>query len=186
MTWRGQILLTLLCALALAAIAHLSTVLAIPWLGEQDALTRLRRTTNAERTQVIPIVGQDWPPTPDPSVVLAACVYNLDDGPARISARTGGLFESLSFHARGGVLFYAVTERAAVRGALDLVVMTESQRDAAIDEDGDEPSTDVRIVAPARDGFVIVRILVGLPSQREEAEGLARAVVCTTDAAIPN
>ena len=100
----------------------------------------------------------------------------------RISAQTGSLFQSLSFHARGGGVFFAITDRAAVRGALDLVVMTRRQLDEALAaEDQDEPSRDVRIVAPQREGFVVVRALAALPSLREEAEAAAKSVSCTID-----
>lgn len=183
MRWGGQLGLALVAALVLAGIAHLSAVLAIPWLSEEDAVLRLQRGVPAGSTQMT-MLSEDagWPPLRDPAAILAGCPYRLDQGPMRVSARTGILFESLSFHARGGVLYFAVTDRAAVRGALDIVVMTKAQQEAAVEEDGDEPSPDVRIVAPHPEGVVIVRVLAGLPSQRAEAEALAKAVSCTTEA----
>ena len=45
-----------------------------------------------------------------------ACAFDLEDGPVRVSTKTNALFQSLSFHARGGSVFFAVTDRAAVRG----------------------------------------------------------------------
>jgi uncharacterized membrane protein len=113
---------------------------------------------------------------------VAACGYNLDEGPVRISARTGPLFQSLSFHARAGGIFFAVTDRAAIRGSLDLVIMTRQQLDEALArEDEDDPTRDVRIISPSREGLVIVRVLAGLPSQRLEAEAAASSVSCTID-----
>ena len=173
-----------LCGLLLAAVVHLSAVLAIPWLGERDAFSRLRPTMSAERSQLVAAPGgrATWLPSPDPAVAVAACAYNLDEGPVRISARTGPLFQSLSFHGRGGGVFFAVTDRAAVRGSLDLVLMTRAQLDEALArEDEDDPSRDVRVVAPNREGLVIVRVLAGLPSQRPEAEASAGSVSCTID-----
>ena len=122
----------------------------VPWLSEQDAFSRLRGTLSTDRSEIIAAPGKEtWLPHPDPAAALAACAYNLDEGPLRVSARTSPLFESLSFHARGGGIFYAVTDRAALRGVLDLVVMTRRQLDEAqANEDEDEPSRDVRIVRP--------------------------------------
>jgi hypothetical protein len=37
------------------------------------------------------------------------------------------------------------------------------------------------VVAPGLDGYVLVRVLAGLPSQRAEAEEAARSVACTVD-----
>jgi uncharacterized membrane protein len=104
----------------------------------------------------------------------------------RVSARARGLFQSISLHGRGSGVYYALTDRAAVRGALDLVVMSQRQLDQTLaTEDEDEPSRDLRIVAPNRAGFVIVRTLATFPSQRPEAEESVRGVACTTDP-LPN
>ena len=178
----SRFLLATVCGLVLAGIVHIAAVLSVPWLSEQDAFSRLRGTLAADRSQIIAAPGQEtWLPRPDPAASLAACAYNLDEGPLRVSARTGPIFESLSFHARGGT-FFAVTDRAGVRGVLDLVVMTRSQLDEAqANDDGDEPSRDVRIVAARREGLVIVRVVAPFPSQREEAETAAKSVSCVTE-----
>jgi uncharacterized membrane protein len=184
MSDRGRFLLATLCGLVLAGIVHLTAVLAMPWLSERDAFSRLRATMTADKSELVaaPASSDTWLPQPDPAVAVAACAYNLEEGPVRISAQTGPLFESLSFHARGGGVFFAITDRAAIRGSLDLVVMTRRQLDEALAaEDEDEPSRDVRIVAPQREGLVIVRVLAGLPSLREEAETAAKSVSCTID-----
>ena len=71
-----------------------------------------------------------------------------------------------------------------MRGALDLVIMTRRQLDEALaSEDPDEPSRDVRIVAPGREGLVAVRVLAALPSQHEMAAEASRSVSCTIDRA---
>jgi uncharacterized membrane protein len=184
MSDRAKFLFATLCGLVLAGIVHLTAVLAMPWLSERDAFSRLRTTMTADRSELIaaPASTDTWLPQADPALAVSACAYNLDEGPVRISAQTGSLFQSLSFHARGGGVFFAITDRAAIRGALDLVVMTRRQLDEALAvEDQDEPSRDVRIVAPQREGFVVVRALAALPSQREEAEAAAKEVSCTID-----
>lgn len=184
MTDLGRFVLATLCGLVLAGLVHIAAVFGVPWLTEKDAFSRLRSTINAERSELVAAAGsaQTWLPRPDPSVAIAACAYNLDEGPVRISTKTGPLFESLSFHSRGGGVYFAVTDRAAVRGALDLVVMTRPQLDEVLArEDEDDPSRDVRIVAPHREGLVIVRVLAGFPSQRVQAEEAAKSVSCTIE-----
>lgn len=183
----GRFFLATLCGLVLAGIVHLGAVLALPWVGESDAFARLRETLTSDRSELVAApggqgtVGQ-WVPRPDPAVALGACAYNLAEGPIRISARTGPLLQSLSVHARGGSVYYAVTDRAAVKGALDLVVLTRPQLDEILArEDDEEVSRDVRVISPSLQGFVIVRVLAGLPSQRPEAEEAARSVSCTID-----
>lgn len=182
MSGLGRFLLATVCGLVLAAMVHIIAVLSVPWLSEQDAFARLRGTLAADRSQLIGAHGLDnWLPRADPAAVLAACAYNLGEGPLRISARIGPIFESLSFHARGGGPFYAVTDRAAVRGALDLVLMTRRQLDEAqASEDEAEVSRDVRIVASQREGLAVIRVVAPFPSQREEAEAAAKSVLCVT------
>ena len=179
----ARFLLATLCGLVLAGIVHLTAVLAMPWLSERDAFSRLRPTLTVDKSELVAAPGADtWLPRPDPAVAVSACAFNLAEGPVRISAKVGPLFQSVSFHARGGGVFFAITDRAAIRGALDLVVMTRQQLDEALAmEDEDEPSRDVRIVAPNREGLAIVRVLASLPSLREEAEAAAKSVSCTID-----
>ena len=177
--------LATICGLVLAGIVHIVAILTIPWLGEQDALSRLRSTVASDRAELVSAPGATtaaWLPSPDPAVAIAACAYNLDEGPLRVTAGMRGMFQSLSFHGRGGGVHFAVTDRAAVRGALDLVVMTRRQLDETLAlEDDEEPSRDVRVVAPNREGFAIVRVLATFPSMRAQAEEAAKAVSCSTD-----
>ena len=182
----ARFLFATLCGLFLAGIVHLTAVLAMPWLSERDAFSRLRSTLTADKSEIVaaPAASDTWLPHPDPAVAVSACAYNLDEGPVRISAQTGALFQSLSFHAKASGVFFAITDRAAIRGALDVVVMTRQQMDEALaNEDEDEPSRDLRIVAPQREGFVVVRVLASFPSLREEAETAAKSVSCTIDQA---
>lgn len=184
MSTRERFLLATLAGLVLAGLVHLSAVFALPYLSELDALSRLRPTMSADKSEIVAAAGDaaTWVPQPDPAVALAACAFNLSEGPLRVSTRTGAMFQSLAFHARGGAVFFAVTDRAAVRGSLELVVMTRRQLDEALaGEDEEEPSRDVRIVSPTREGLVIVRALAALPSQREAATEAAKSVACTID-----
>jgi uncharacterized membrane protein len=186
MSDRARFVLATLTGLVLAAIVHVVAVLLMPWLSERDAYSRLRATLTADRSELVaaPGAADSWLPHPDPAVAVAACAYQLDEGPVRISAKTGALFQSLSFHARGGGAYFAVTDRAAVRGALEIVVMTRHQLDETLAlEDLDEPSRDVRIVAPNPQGVVVVRALAAFPSLREEAVEAAKSVSCTIDPA---
>ncbi|KAA2236268.1 DUF1254 domain-containing protein [Salinarimonas soli] len=186
MTDLGRFIVATLCGLALAGMVHIGAILAMPFFAEGDALSRLRATSASNNAELLDGTAAGWLPTPDPAVMVGACAYNLDEGPLRISARARGLFQSVSLHGRGSGVYYALTDRAAVRGALDLVIMTQRQLDLTqATEDEDEPSRDLRIVAPNRTGFVIVRVLAAFPSQRAAAIDAVRAVGCTTDP-LPN
>ncbi|HLM37995.1 MAG TPA: hypothetical protein VK434_00200 [Microvirga sp.] len=181
---RGRFLIATLCGLVIAAGVHIVAILASPSFAEQDTFGRVQSTLTADTAQIISAPGgqNTWLPLPDPAVAVAACAFDLRDGPMRVAARTGALILSFSFHTKTGGVFFAVTDRAAVRGELEIVAMTARQLDEArAAEDENEPSRDVRIVAPEQQGFVIVRVAAPTPSLRPQAEEAAKAVSCAAD-----
>ena len=189
MTPRGRVLLATLAGLVLAGLVHIGVVLLIPRLSETDALSRARTGEGLDHAMPVytlvtgdgPAPPEAWLPIPDPAVAVGICAYDLADGPMRVSARTGPLMLSLAVHGRRGA-FYAVTDQAAVRGALDLVVLTRAQYDEALaNADENDVSRDVRIVAPDLRGYVVVRVIAALPSQRPAANTAVQAVSCTVD-----
>ncbi|MET0430456.1 MAG: hypothetical protein ABW026_18410 [Microvirga sp.] len=186
MSIRGRFLIATLCGLVLAAGTHIVVILASPFLARNDAFDRLRPTLDADKAQLLsPIGGQGtWVPRPDPAATVAACAFDLANGPTRIVIKTTPLFESLSFHAKTGGIFYAVTDRAAVRDELAVVVMTPRQLDEARAADGDaEPGgqQEVRVVSPENQGFAIVRVVSPTPSQNALAEAAAKSVSCSIE-----
>ncbi|KLK92729.1 integral membrane protein [Microvirga vignae] len=180
----GRFLIATLCGLVLAVGVHIASILATPHLAEHDAFAKIAPTLTAEKAQIISAPGGEdtWMPLPDPAIAVAACAYDLRDGPMRVSTRTGSNLLSFAFHKQSGGVFFAVTDRAAVRGELEIVAMTARQLDEArAAEDENEPSRDVRIVAPEQQGFVIVRVAAPTVSQRFQAEEAAKAVSCITE-----
>lgn len=189
-TWRARLrsgvvrlVMTTLAGLILAAIVHIVTILALPSLSLHDAAHAYRELGTNGRAELIPAPG-DARGLPalreaDPDVVTAICSYDLSNGPMRVVARTGFLPLGLTLHRQGGGVIYAITDRAAIRGVLEFLVMTEAQRDERIaaDEEG-ETSRELRIVSDTDQGLIAVRVLVRLPSDKADAEALATGVEC--------
>jgi uncharacterized membrane protein len=178
-----RFVMTTLAGLILAAIVHIVTVLAIPALSRHDAAHAYRELGTAGHAEPVPSPGNARGlPTlreADPNIVTAICSYDLSAGPMRIVARTGTLPLGLTLHRQGGGVLYAITDRAAIRGALEFLVMTEAQRDERIaaDEEG-ETSRELRIVSDTEQGLVVARVLMRLPSDKSDAEALATGVAC--------
>ena len=180
----GRFLFATACGLVLGAGVHIFVVLASPRFAENDAIAKVQPTLLSETAQIISPPGGDttWLPLPDPALAIAACAFDLSEGPARISAMTGQSFLSFSLHTKTSGVFFAVTDRAAIRGELELVVMTQRQLDEArAAEDENEPSRDVRIVSPEEEGFAVIRVAAPMPSLRPAAVESAKAVACTVD-----
>ncbi len=175
--------ITTLAGLILAGIVHIVTILAIPVLSQRDAAHAYRELGIDGHAEPIPSPGnaRGLPALreADPNVVTAICSYDLSAGPMRVVARTGTLPLGLTLHRQGGGVLYAITDRAAIRGTLEFLVMTETQRDERIaaDEEG-ETSRELRIVSDTEQGLIVARVLQRLPSDRADAEALATGVAC--------
>lgn len=164
-----------LAGLTLAAIIHILTVLAIPAMSEKDATAAFAEHGEQGRAERVDLASV---PDADPFTAIAACAYDLGAGPYRISARTGDVVLSLSLHQRGGVT-YALTDRAAVRGLIEFVVLTPRQlEDRLARDDEGESVRELRVVSPGETGIIVARALVRRPSDRPEAEALVSGVAC--------
>jgi uncharacterized membrane protein len=184
MTLFSRFLFATACGVVLAAAVHIFVVLAAPRYAEHDAIAQVQPTLTSENAEIVspPGGGATWLPLPDPAFAVAACAFDLSEGPARIAANTGQAFLSFSLHTKTSGVFFAVTDRAAIRGELELVVMTQRQLDEArAEEDENEPTRDVRIVAPEELGYAIIRVAAPVPSLRPAAIEAAKAVSCTVD-----
>jgi hypothetical protein len=62
---------------------------------------------------------------------------------------------------------------------MDIVLLTAQQLEAVeADDDEENPSQDLRLLAPTSRGFVFVNALAALPGEREEAEQRVKSVSC--------
>ena len=156
-------------------------VLILPAVATKDAFARLARSERWTRPsrcrgQVRP---KERLPYADPAVAWAFCRYDLASGPIRVTAPVGRAFASISFHTRRGLVFYALTDKAATHGVIDAVLATPADIQAlAAHDDEDDPSRDLRIAAPVPEGYVVMRVFSELPSLYPEAEAQAKHLDC--------
>jgi uncharacterized membrane protein len=185
LAWLGlgvkRLVLLTLMGLVLAGIVHIVTILLIPRLAVHDAATRYAGLGQDGHATLVtpPPEGLPAMRDADPNSATAVCAFDLSHGPLRVAARAGTLPLGLTLHRDGGGVIYAVTDRAAIRGVLEFVVMTQEQYDERLarDEDG-ETARELRIVSDATQGLVVARVMAPHPYDRGEAEALATAVAC--------
>lgn len=167
--------------LVLGAIVHIVTILSVPYFATEDAVTRFADLGLEGKAEALDPFADPARPVADhdPATALAVCGIDLTDGPMRVSVRTGAAPLGLSIHRRGGGVAYAITDRAAIRGVLEFVILTERQLAERIARDDDgETQRELRVVVNALHGLVVARALAKRPSDRADAEALVRDVAC--------
>lgn len=166
----------------IAGLVHIASVLAMPMLAPVDAFARLANATPLGQLVILDNgePGKELLPYEDPAAVIAVCRYDLSKGAIRLKANFDGEgLVLMSFRNRFGTAFYAMTDRGTSRGQLDVVIANRTQLDAIEAEDSeDEVPSDLRLLSPSAEGFVMLRALALEPGQRATAEARLKAISC--------
>ncbi|MGA8600226.1 MAG: hypothetical protein WB663_02345, partial [Beijerinckiaceae bacterium] len=79
-------------------------------------------------------------------------------------------------------VFYATTDRSALRGKIDVAIVNTGQLEALESNDPeDQPAPELRLLAPAPTGFILVRALAERPNELPRAEARVTAVTCAPE-----
>lgn len=145
-----------------AGIVHIVILLLVPEFSERDAWARLESISRPyEMTRLdldhaeVQSIG-----AADPSFVTAACRFDLSDGSVHVATDGKVPFWSAAVYDRGGANLYSLTDRSAVDGALNLVILTPDQMIEARKDMPDDLDRSVLIETPAGEGIVVVRAFV--------------------------
>jgi uncharacterized membrane protein len=170
--------------LLIAGVVHIVSVLLMPAVAPRDAYARVRSAMGgapANKIFLLPPMAPGAEPLPfeDPAFAEAVCVYDLGKGMLRVAAVADGEdYLALSFHGLAGRMFHAITDRAAIKGKIDIVIGDARQIDALQGASEEAPPQEVRITAPTKHGFVLVRSLAKRPSDQARARERLAAVTC--------
>ncbi|MFO1183261.1 MAG: hypothetical protein U1E56_00575 [Bauldia sp.] len=173
-----RLLLLLLASLFLAGIVHVGTILTLPALAARDIRPLFASFGAPGAFRLLPAATPQQIPLPlaDPQMTLAACVFSLGKGPARIRAALPRGFWSLGVYGPGGRSLFSLNDRSAGRGDLDMVIATTAQLTAL--RANPPASMEQAIISEvgADTGVVILRVFAGDPTRRAEIEAaLGRA-----------
>ena len=171
--------------LVIGGIVHIASVLAMPRLAPGDAFARIAALAPANTFARLPKVapGTEIMPFNDPAMASGACRFDISDAPLRVSiAVNGDSLMAISFHDRYGRVFYSMTDRAAVRGQIEAVIVTATQKDVLEADDNEEgPGPDLRLLTSQKQGFVLVRALAEQPGDYGAAADLLNNVRCALE-----
>jgi uncharacterized membrane protein len=170
-------------ALLIAGIVHLAIVLLIPYLGSSHAGNRLARLSQVNAAELLPPVrpGQEALPLPfaDPALITAICRFDLSDGPVRLRVPVGESFLSVTLLSSTGRVVLSVTDRAATRRVLDMLLVTsEQQRQLEAQDPDDEPVQEIRLRMAQTTGIALVRGLAARQADRDSLTALLGRMIC--------
>lgn len=175
----SSLVLTLIAGLLLGAAVHILTIFAIPHLAERNAYARFGTASSASDLLFPGTEGRPPLPQPDPAVAVAVCSFDLSKGPMIASAKLDASFASLSVHARGGEVLYAVTDQAATRGQVTLTLMPQAYFDEFVADNEEATANVLRLVTAETRGLVVIRVLATFPTEMTDARKAAESLACT-------
>lgn len=168
--------------LAVAGVTHIVAIFALPKVLANDSYVRIAQASKPAQLALLPQPrpGRQSIPFADPALVQAVCPFDLAQGGLRLHADVeGDRLLMLSFRSPEGQVFYSMTDLAAQQGKMDIVVLTPAQLESVeAEDDEDNPSLDLRLIAPETRGYAIVSALAARPGERAEAEERVAAVSC--------
>lgn len=159
-------------------IVHVVSLMAIPVLAPHDAYTRLESVGPRNAFTPLPPATQqgDVAPFFDPAFVYRVCRYNLREGALRISVPVGSSYLVVAFHARDSVAYYALNERSAVGGTIDVVMHAAGTEPPVVNARSGAPAS--LVASPTEQGLVLIRALVPSPSYRADVEATLDRAKC--------
>jgi uncharacterized membrane protein len=171
----------LLGAALLAVLVHVLTILIMPAVAARTGAQLLLARASGPGVQLIPpaVPGDSATPFADPAMALAVCTFDLAEGPHRVRAQTGDHFTSLVVVGAAGEVLHGLTDKAAVRRSLDVLIGTDQQIRAAEAQDGEDRITqEVRLRIGAQRGLVVLRSLAPRAAEAPAAQEVLRRVQC--------
>jgi uncharacterized membrane protein len=176
----------MLATVCVAGAVHIVSILLMPEVAPRNAFARL--ATAAREAEITPAgvallpraaPGAEITPFEDAALTEGVCLFDLSKGMMRVRAEADPEeFLGLSFHTRTGRVFHAVTDRAAIKGKIDILVGDAGQIETLESLDEEAPPQEVRVTSPTKKGFVLIRSLAKRMSDRDRAEQRVRSVSC--------
>ena len=181
-----ELLTCVLVVVLVAGLTHFCAVLILPDVASKDAFHLLlpHGVTNKMTLLSAPRPGDNIIPFRDPTTVQGICFFDLAKTPVRIRTKTEeGRLLTLSFRTPEGRVFYSMTDRAALRGTIDIHLLTPDQLEEVEDSDDDDAGlpAELRLKAPTSTGLIVATALVARPSEAEDAKRRIEGVTCTPE-----
>jgi uncharacterized membrane protein len=176
-SWR-----TVIGALLLGGIIHITATMAVPLLSTGPAFAKLRDTLPANRMQLLPppAPGKQTLPFLAPDSLYAMCRYDISVDSLVVTAAMPQSGWTLSLHTPQGDNFYVMPAQETRRGDISLTVVPSAER---LGEFAAAPrrvsAQETQVASPSWEGLVVVRAPLKGLAWRAETEAALRRATCT-------
>ncbi len=178
----NRLIITIISALLIAAVVHISAILLLPRVAPEDIYTRLAAYGEGNGFHLLdaPKTGGVGDPNNDPAIVMAICRYDLSNTPFRVLGDPSIWYWSLALHNNRGFIYYSVNNRAIGDRPLDLRILDQEDYAAKQQEEVEEAAQEFIVASPSTRGYVVLRALVPEPSARTQIEQSLKGVGCSS------
>lgn len=177
-----RLLYALLLGVIGAGIVHIVVLLLIPRFSEQDAWALISEAGPAYTMVSLKqsSAGETVLSDADPMFEVAACRFDLADGPVQITSDGTVPYWSLSVFDRRGTNIYSLNDRSAADGELDVIVATPAQLLELRKAPPEQYADSVIIEADTEEGIAVLRSFMPDPTWRRIVERHLAAAACET------
>ncbi len=170
-------------AILVAGIVHLAVVLLMPQVATLHASARLAAQAPANTLELLQPTdsGQEALALPfaDPSMITAVCRFDLAAGAVRVRVPVNDGFLSVSLLSPTGHVILALTDRAATRRVIDMVLVTaDQQKQLEAQDPEDEPVQEIRIRLAQPSGVALIRGLALRDTEKTAMSTLLGRAIC--------
>jgi uncharacterized membrane protein len=172
---------TVMGALLLGGIIHITATLAVPLVSSGHAFSKLRDTLPANRMVVLPPFSPGKQPLPylAPDALYAMCRYDVSVDSLVVTAAMAQAGWTLSLHTPQGDNFYVMPAQESRRGEISLTVVPSAER---LGEFAATPrrvsAQETQVASPSWEGLVVVRAPLKGLAWRAEVEAALRRATC--------
>ena len=162
--------------LVLAAGLHVAVVTLIPFTITTTFMARAAKDFGTNRAVALPLPTDTSRAVvkPSPDLLYAVCIFDVAQGPMRVSVVPPDTYWSLSLFDRNSDNFFKLGESDVKDGRVEFVLVAASQHDAGTAKF----PADTIVEAPGTSGVLLGRFLVLDATKAASAEAAQRSVRC--------
>jgi uncharacterized membrane protein len=176
-SWR-----TVIGALLLGGIIHITATMAVPLVSSSHALARLRDALPANRMVLLPPATPGNQPLPflTPDALYAMCRYDVTVDSLMVAAMMPHAGWTLSLHTPQGDNYFVMPAQETRRAEVSLVVVPAAERLGEFVATPRRVNAQMtQVASPSWEGLVVVRAPLQGLAWRAETEAALRRATCT-------